>query len=250
LTRNIVVRGDDNSTKQNFGAHSNAAHGGTYRVENSKFTHCGQEGLLGRYCLHMHMAGDMSHSYIKSNSIHHSFQRATTIHGTHGTVVSNNVAYHVLGHTYFVEDGGEMFNVFEGNLGVGTIRSAVGITSDLKPATFWMSSPKNSWRNNIAAGSDGQGYWFELPASPGGASASADNTFCSNSEHLVQFFNNSAHSNGMNCLCVYPRWTPVADSCNASSGPAPQYLENFTSWRNGLGLFHKKAGDIHHIDTI
>ena len=68
----------------------------------------------------MHMARTMDQSYIKSNSIHHSFQRAVTIHGSQYTTVAHNVAYDVKGHTYFVEDGAEFYNVFEGNLGAVT----------------------------------------------------------------------------------------------------------------------------------
>jgi hypothetical protein len=36
---------------------------------------CGQSFLLGRYCTHLHMVGRAEASYIRGNSIHHSFQR-------------------------------------------------------------------------------------------------------------------------------------------------------------------------------
>ena len=52
--------------------------------------------MLGRYCNHLHMAGDQAHSYIRSNSVHHSFQRAVTIHGSHNALIENNVAYDVV----------------------------------------------------------------------------------------------------------------------------------------------------------
>lgn len=73
----------------------------------------------------MHMANRQEHSYVIDNSIHHSFQRATTIHGTHLSLVKNNVAFDVRGHTFFVEDGGEMYNVFENNLAALTRCSEV-----------------------------------------------------------------------------------------------------------------------------
>ena len=81
--------------------------GGHFRVENAEVRRCGQARILGRYCLHYHKTGynPPPNSYLKSNSIHHSFQRATTIHGTQHALVTNNVAYRVMGHNYFVEDG-------------------------------------------------------------------------------------------------------------------------------------------------
>ena len=48
LNRNIKIRGDDKSPSQLFGVHTIAAHGGTYRIENTEITHCGQAFVLGR----------------------------------------------------------------------------------------------------------------------------------------------------------------------------------------------------------
>ena len=39
--------------------------------------------------------------------------------------MKNNVAFDVRGHTFFVEDGGEMYNVFENNLAALTRCSEV-----------------------------------------------------------------------------------------------------------------------------
>ena len=94
--------------------------------------------------------------------------------GTHFTNVRNNVAFHVRGHTYFVEDGGEMYNNFENNLAAFTLCSEGPLKGDSHPAQFWTSSPMNIWRHNVAAGSCGFGYWFELPGNPGGESSSPD----------------------------------------------------------------------------
>jgi hypothetical protein len=107
-------------------------------LENAELRRCGQAGVLGRYCSHFHMSGMLEGSYIKSNSIHHSFQRAITVHGTHRALVQNNVAYHVKGHTIFVEDGDEFFNVIEANLVARTEKLHVMLKGDQKPASFWM----------------------------------------------------------------------------------------------------------------
>ena len=77
-------------------------------------------------------------------------QRATTIHDTNRAVVRHNFDYHVRGHTIFVEDGNEQWNVIEENLIAYTIKSHASLASDMKPASFWMASPTNLWRNNRA----------------------------------------------------------------------------------------------------
>jgi len=38
---------------------------------------------MGRYPIHFHMIGRVSKSIVKGNSIHHSFNRAITMHGIH-----------------------------------------------------------------------------------------------------------------------------------------------------------------------
>ena len=44
----------------------------------------GQAFMLGRYAIHWHMQGQLQYKqYIKGCAIHHSYQRAVTVHGTH-----------------------------------------------------------------------------------------------------------------------------------------------------------------------
>lgn len=80
------------------------------RIGYTEFYRCGQAGHLGRYPIHFHMIGRVTKSYVIGNSIHHSYNRAITMHGIHYLRVWDNVAYHVLGHTYFMEDGIETKN--------------------------------------------------------------------------------------------------------------------------------------------
>jgi hypothetical protein len=249
LTRNIVIQGEPGtSARQLFGAHVIAVHGATMRLENTEIRHCGQAGRLGRYCSHFHMAGELETSYIRSNSIHHSFQRAVTVHGTHRSLVQNNVAYRVLGHTYFVEDGNERFNVIEANLAVFTEPLDIALKGDQKPASFWMASPVNFWRHNVAAGCSHDGYWFELPGHPHGPSFTT--SICPVHEAMLEFLNNTAHANGVHGIRIYPTYLPYVDPCDGSSGPAPQRFYNFTSFYNGAhGIFGKTNGDLHHYNA-
>ena len=68
----------------------------------SEFMHCGQPQILGRYCTHFHMAGDVPTSFARGISVHDSFARVITIHGVHHLTVENNVGFRVKGHNYFV----------------------------------------------------------------------------------------------------------------------------------------------------
>lgn len=102
LTRNLIVQGDENSAGELYGVHVMAALGGIFRLENIELRLCGQAGFLGRYCSHSHQGGNMEGSYVKANSIHHSFQRAVTTHDTSYWEVRDNVAFDVMAHTYFL----------------------------------------------------------------------------------------------------------------------------------------------------
>jgi hypothetical protein len=100
----------------------------------------------------------------------------------------------------------------------------------------------------VAAGCTHDGFWFELPGNPGGPSYTPD--ICPVHGHIVGFFNNTAHANGVHGLRVYPTYLPFADPCDSSSGPSPQYFYNFTSFHNGQhGIFGKMNGDLHHINA-
>ena len=152
------------SSEQLYGIHTGAFNGGYYRIENAEFRHCGQAGVLGRYCMHLHKLGDApeTDSYLRYNSIHHSFQRATTIHGTHHAVVKGNVAYDIMAHAYFIEDGDEMYNTFEKNLGVFIKVSEMALRSDKEPAVFWTRTAVNYWRDNVGTESESMGMWFDF----------------------------------------------------------------------------------------
>lgn len=244
LSRNIVIQGDESSPKQRFGAHTMAAGGGTYRLENAEVRNCGQSFILGRYCTHAHMAGEFSRSYVSAMSVHNSFQRMATIHGVKHYRVQHSVGYNIRGHSVFVEDGAEAFNVIENNLVIGTQPCSACIASDTKPASFWAASPKQIWLHNVAAGCTNDGYWHELPGNPHGPSYTTD--ICPVHDHLGEFFNNSAHSNGVHGLRLYPLVQPFVDPCGEARG-APQIYRNFTAYRCGQhGIFGKKNGDVHH----
>jgi len=92
LTRNIVVRGDDLSPEQEYGGHIILWREGCIgRISDAEFYNMGQLGQMGRYTIHFHQVGDASESYTKRSSMHHGFNRATTIHDTQYLTYTDNV---------------------------------------------------------------------------------------------------------------------------------------------------------------
>jgi hypothetical protein len=208
LSRNVVVRGDDRSEAAGFGGHIMVM-GGVARIDGVELTRMGQRGKLARYPIHWHMMGDAPGQYARGNSIWHSFSRCVTVHGTNDVTVAGNVCYDHAGHGYFLEDGNETRNTFSGNLGLLTKIPPAGrrlLASDERPATFWMTNPDNTWRDNVAAGSEGYGFWLALPEHPTGLSTTASVW----PQHLPlrEFARNVSHSNRINGL-------------HADDGPAP-----------------------------
>ncbi len=78
---------------------------GNYRLSGVEMQRCGQSGVLGRYCTHFHMMGNRPDSYITDLSVHRSYQRVVSVHASNDVVVTNNVAFQIRGHAFFVEDG-------------------------------------------------------------------------------------------------------------------------------------------------
>lgn len=122
----------------------------------------GQAFKLGRYPIHFHMIGTVHESIVQGNAIHQTYNRAVTTHGVHYFKVLNNVAFNTMGHTYFIEDAVESKNIYDHNLAVQVKASLSLLNSDGTPAGFWITFPDNTFTNNHVAGSDSQGFWFDL----------------------------------------------------------------------------------------
>jgi cell surface hyaluronidase len=269
LRRNIVIRGEEASSKDGFGGHLMVMDTGKARIENVELTRRGQLKTLKRYPIHFHMQGDNGEgSYVINSVLHHNFNRAITIHSSGKLLIQNNAAFDTVGHTYFLEDGGEAGNTLEGNLGFltrctlqketngnqkGCYSLKDGDTllpSDKRPATFWITNPANSFRNNVAAGSDGIGFWFALPKQPTGPSASDArfNIMYPRRTPLTEFKGNIAHSNGDTGLHVddgpKPDNNTEVTSYQARANPTPPaqgqkdsdvvpvVFQDFTAYRN------------------
>ena len=219
LSRNITIQGAGDSITANhanqyFGAHI-MIHGpmmgnpsGEGYIKGVEITRAGQKSVLGRYPFHWHLVQQFgAGQYFSDNSVHRSFNRAITIHGTDYTTVSNNFCYNHIGHGIFLEDGAERFNVIRKNVVALTMRPAPGeelTPSDNEfnepqnrtPASYWITNPENTFEDNVAAGTPGTGFWFIMPTSPLQPSGSLPyySGLQPHRRPLISFKRNKAHS--------------------------------------------------------
>jgi cell migration-inducing and hyaluronan-binding protein len=202
LTRNVRLQASADAAEAPFyGGHVMAMGTSRMFVEGVEFQRMGQNLTLARYPIHWHLIGDAKGQYIRNASIHDTFNRCVTVHGTNNLQVENNVTYNTVGHCFFLEDGIETGNQFVRNLGIqtkchtskpcvptrlaaagesadfdnrqavranGQASKDVLLPSDNTVATFWITNPDNTFRDNVAAGSDSNGFWMSLPEHPNG----------------------------------------------------------------------------------
>lgn len=177
LSRSIKIQGDSASEASGKGGHLMSMIGSTVHVSGIELYRMGRRGEIARYPFHWHLVGDAPGQYIENSSIHRSFNRCVTVHGTNMTRVADNVCHDFIGHGYFLENGSERLNTFAGNLGIkgkkpapgqsvvdpflGDSDSRVGAASN-GPAVFWISNAENTFIGNAAAGSEGTGFWYRI----------------------------------------------------------------------------------------
>lgn len=259
LTKSIKIQGDAASVTSKLGGHIMVMGGGFARIENAELHRMGQQKILGRYPFHWHMLlSGGTNQYFRNNSVHDAYNRAITIHGTDNTTVENNFCYNHVGHGIFLEDGSERFNTIRNNVVLLTTKPSPNealLESDFihdevqnrSPASFWITNPNNTFEGNIAAGTEGTGFWFALADRPLGLSRS-NTTFASMIpfyEPLGTFNGNKAHScvsgfdifdrvkeedvNGIKVEKLMANWHWELSQ--------PTYFNNCTWYANDLALY-------------
>ncbi|HEY4211181.1 MAG TPA: hypothetical protein VGM84_06855, partial [Steroidobacteraceae bacterium] len=168
--------------------------------------------------------------YIRNASIHDTYNRCVTVHGTNNLLVENNVTYNTVGHCFFMEDGIEHGNQFIHNLAIqtkchtskpcvptnlaaagesanydgrqalragGQASKDVLLPSDNTVSSYWITNPDNIYRDNVAAGSDENGFWMSLPEHPNGqfAGTQISSATWPRRTPFREFKGNVAHSN-------------------------------------------------------
>uniref|UniRef100_A0A3P9J8H9 hyaluronoglucosaminidase n=1 Tax=Oryzias latipes TaxID=8090 RepID=A0A3P9J8H9_ORYLA len=237
LTRNVLIRGEmepgcysQDACRffpfDTFGGHLKVERGfRAVHLSGVELQHMGQQSM-GHYPVHFHMNGDVDErggyhppTSVSQLSIHHSFSRCITIHGSNGLQVKDVVGYDTLGHCFFTEDGPEERNTFQHCLGLlvraGTLlpsdrdsRMCRDITEGAFPgyvanprqdcsasSTFWIANPNNNLIDCAAAGSQEAGFWFIFHHVPTGPSEGLYPPGQSEHTPMGRFINNRAHSN-------------------------------------------------------
>ncbi len=229
LTRNIKVQASEDAEQTSFGGHIMAMVTSKMFVDGVELNRMGQHMELARYPIHWHLVGDSGKGqYVKNASIHDTYNRCVTVHGTNYVHVENNVTYNIVGHCFFLEDGIEHGNEYIHNLAIQikchptkecvpsnlaangeisgnrqTLRQIsmsakdTLLPSDNTVAAYWITNPDNTFIDNVAAGSDETGFWFSIPMHPNGAFQGSDtslNTWPRRTP-LRAFRGNVSHSN-------------------------------------------------------
>ena len=274
LSRNITIQGAADSVVAGFGAHV-MIHGpmvdgmtthpaGEGYIKGVEIYRGGQKSLLARYPFHWHLVQDSgAGQYFSDNAVHESFNRGITIHGTDFTTVENNFFYDHIGHCVFLEDGSEFHNVIRYNVVALTKRPAPGeeVTpsdnsdneaQNRTPASYWITNPNNTFDYNVAAGSEGTGFWFIFPHEVIGLSASVPYYAgkIAYEQPLGSFVGNKAHSN-MNGLDSFDELMPD-HSIRKNPGwndASDHVLDQCTWYANDTAIYSGSGGQSGNLPT-
>ena len=85
----------------------------------------------------MHNIDDLHDSYIRKNSIHHTFNRAVGLKMVNYLDVQDNLIYNVRGHAIYFESGAEIKNLIKNNF-IVDIRSKNVDNTDYFPAGIYI----------------------------------------------------------------------------------------------------------------
>jgi cell migration-inducing and hyaluronan-binding protein len=275
LTRNIRIQATPDAEESFFGGHIMAMPGSHMYVEGVELTRMGQNLTLARYPIHWHLVGEADGQYVRNAAIHDTYNRCVTVHGTHNLQVENNVTYNTVGHCFFLEDGIEHGNQFVHNLAIqtkchtskpcvptnlaasgeprmgtnGQQSEDVLLPSDNTVSSYWITNPDNIYVDNVAAGSDANGFWMSLPEHPNGqfvGTEISDNTWPRRTP-FREFRGNVAHSNydGFmfdrniavnNTFSVTgSSHTGLADPTDPDSEALPSVFEDLITYKNRNG---------------
>ncbi|XP_054376016.2 inactive cell surface hyaluronidase CEMIP2 isoform X2 [Pongo abelii] len=283
LTRNIVIQGEveDSCYAENqcqffdydtFGGHIMIMKNFTsVHLSYVELKHMGQQ-QMGRYPVHFHLCGDVDYkggyryaTFVDGLSIHHSFSRCITVHGTNGLLIKDTIGFDTLGHCFFLEDGIEQRNTLFHNLGLltkpGTLLPTdrnnsmcttmrdkvfgnyipVPATDCMAVSTFWIAHPNNNLINNAAAGSQDAGIWYLFHKEPTGESSGLQLLAKPELTPLGIFYNNRVHSNFKAGLFI----DKGVKTTNSSAADPREYLCLDNSARfadNGIGLTFASDG--------
>src|SRR6187402_1936843 len=274
LTRNIRIQASADAEQSFLGGHIMAMPSSHMYVEGVELNRMGQNLTLARYPIHWHLVGDGKGQYIRNAAIHDTYNRCVTVHGTNNLQVENNVTYNTVGHCFFLEDGIETGNQYIRNLAIqvkchtskpcdptnlapfgsssdglnfkttGQDSKDVLIPSDNTVSSFWITNPQNTYRDNVAAGSDSTGFWLAFPEHPTGKFEGTDisRTTWPRRTKFREFKGNVSHSNFDSFMGDRaPRadgkfavggYIALANPADANSAQVESVVEDYTAYKN------------------
>lgn len=240
LSRNVIVESADPGGVRGHTMYHRYSQGS---ISYARFAHLGKEGVLGRYAIHFHLIeNSMRGSQVLGAAIVDSHNRWVTIHGTNHLVVRDCVGFRSVGHGFFLEDGTEVYNVLDRNLGVQAYRGRPLPDQVLSfdpndGAAFWWANGRNSLTRNTSCENDEYGYRFDSQKrsnfdsnlsvmTPAGGFETVD----IRTLPFYRFDGNEAHSEGLYGFAV---------AGTDGVGPDmrhPHVLKNLTAWQIHYGL--------------
>jgi cell migration-inducing and hyaluronan-binding protein len=275
LTRNVRLQASADAAEAPFyGGHVMAMGTSKMFVEGVEFNRMGQNLTLARYPIHWHLVGDAKGQYIRNSAIHDTYNRCVTVHGTNNLQVENNVTYNTVGHCFFLEDGIETGNQYIRNLAIqtkchtskpcdptnlapfGSTETRINFTttgqeskdvlipSDNTVSSFWITNPDNTYRDNVAAGSDATGFWFAFPEHPMGKFEGTEISRATwpRRTKFREFKGNVSHSNfdsfmgdrapQANGRFAVGGYIALVNPADANSAQVESVVEDFTSYKN------------------
>jgi len=196
-----------------YGGHIMIHHMGVGYVEGVELFRMGQTNVLGRYPMHFHLLENRCPGcYFRDSSVHQSYYRCISIHGTHNIFVSENVGFDITGFCYYLEDGVEEDNTISFNLAahvhpIGAIAQGGGgqtlplakesttltIPADVAASGFYITNLHNTIVGNAASGG-----WagYSLPVLHRAVGPHKDLNFRPSNRIVKEFDGNTAHSTG------------------------------------------------------
>ncbi|MBO9671522.1 MAG: hypothetical protein J7485_13505, partial [Sphingobium sp.] len=137
------------------------------------------------------------------------------------------------------------------------------IPSDNTAATFWITNPDNSYRDNVAAGSEAIGFWIALPQHPTGAheGTAASAKIWPRRTRLREFSGNVSHSNFDGLM--FDRGPAAngtfsvggaghiayADPTDTKSEILPAVVDKYTGYKNSNGAIWGR-GEYHLFSNL
>jgi len=246
LSRNVLMTGDDTSDSGQ-GWHGIAAagqfasdpkDGGSFQIEYARQERCGQARIKGSYCLHFHLMGDCGYDeangdplrprcLFRGNALENGYQRGLTVHGTHRSMVDNNVLWNVKGAGLYVEDGNEMGNKIQYNVNIcpynkgGCHNCKVwatdnGEADNGQQSGMWAMSPTNDFLFNRMV-NHWNGFFMQTSFAPYGRGF-AEFKVCTVNSPWGNFTGNVHHSNCRFGFYPDKNWPRRVDRSIATNG--------------------------------